>query len=209
MQDVLGEPVDPSWLEPLWTDSAIRELTSRLANTDWLAMVDLRRAMFAKRDEYEKDRANFQAVYEYYIDAAEKGEDDRARLVAQVEDLQTGYDQRGGTIDAMVEDIEEMQATIDALRAASRIADATLTGDLEIARDRIRELEQQLATLRAATPVGGGEGVSDENVLHWVDVVTTAVLDRQDEWRSEVGIAASALVDWMLEQRQEQEQSHG
>ena len=42
---------------------------------------------------------------------------DRARLVAQAEDL----------------------------RAASRITDAKLTGDLEMARDRIRELEKQLA----------------------------------------------------------------
>ena len=81
--------------------------------------------------------------------------------------------------------------TIATERDASRITDATLTGDLEMARDRIRELERQLATLQAA----------DENVLHWVDVVTTAVLDRQDEWRPEVGIAASALVDWMLEQQ--------
>ena len=44
---------------------------------------------------------------------------------------------------------DDMQATIDALRAASRITDAKLTGDLEMARDRIRELEQQLATLQA------------------------------------------------------------
>ena len=103
--------------------------------------------------------------------------------------------------------------TIATERDVSRITDAKLTGDLEMARDRLRELEQQLAwkegLIRQLTEVDmpALEGqlatlqAADENVLHWVDVVTTAVLDRQDEWRPEVGIAASALVDWMLEQQ--------
>lgn len=55
--------------------------------------------------------------------------------------------------------MEKHEDELIALRAASRITDAKLTGDLEMARDRIRELEGQLATLQAATPVGGGEGV--------------------------------------------------
>lgn len=40
-----------------------------------------------------------------------------------------------------------------------------------------------------------------EDVLHWLDVVTTAILDRHEQYSPAIGIAASALVDWMLEQR--------
>lgn len=41
--------------------------------------------------------------------------------------------------------MEKHEDELIALRDASRITDATLTGDLEMARDRIRELEKQLA----------------------------------------------------------------
>lgn len=58
---------------------------------------------------------------------------------------------------------------------------------------------QQRTTTPRPTPAQG-DGAPDD-VLHWLDVVTTAILERQEQYSPTVGIAASALVDWMLEQR--------
>ena len=96
MQDVLGEPVDPSWLEPLWTDERMgRECAFAAAeyqeanNRFDLGGVKYSYEIVAKRmrDEYERDRSNFQAVYEQYISKPDS-DADRARLVAQVAELE-------------------------------------------------------------------------------------------------------------------------
>ena len=96
MQDVLGEPVDPSWLEPLWTDERMgRECAFAAAeyqeanNRFDLGGVKYSYEIVAKRmrDEYERDRSNFQAVYEQYISKPDS-DADRARLVARVAELE-------------------------------------------------------------------------------------------------------------------------
>jgi hypothetical protein len=48
--------------EPLWTDQEIWSATARLSNTDWLAMVELRKVIFSKRNEYEAKLAELEAA---------------------------------------------------------------------------------------------------------------------------------------------------
>lgn len=80
MQDVTGEPVDPQWNVPLWTDERIiNEITNHPKG--FAAAVTM-------RNEYERDRANFQALWEQYISKPDTDDLDSARLVAQVEALQ-------------------------------------------------------------------------------------------------------------------------
>lgn len=63
-----------------------------------------------------------------------------------------------------------------------------------------QEADRMLAIMQRTTTPATVDGVP-EDVLHWLDVVTTAILDRHEQYSPAIGIATSALVDWMLEQR--------
>jgi len=110
MQDVTGEPADPSWNEPLWTDERINEYISTvLFNQPGHTPRGLvRRVSYAIRDEYERDRANFQAIYEQYISKPDADDADRARLVARV-------DRMGGLLDLYKADADNLLTRITEL----------------------------------------------------------------------------------------------
>lgn len=99
MQDVLGEPVDPSWLEPLWTDERI----GRLLPTWPIHFRSIVHSTVKEiRDEYERDRARLVAQVEALEAQLAKAQEDK-----------TFWEQYGQT---RMMDLVEARAEIERLK---------------------------------------------------------------------------------------------
>lgn len=146
-----------------------------------------------------------------HIEMSDLDKGHEAREFARIDAALAWFDARGAPWAPTAQHIATIRIALNSRRSfwVDLLAKLNETDyDSQELKDGIAEWRKELAAIDAVlqaldargAPWATADGVP-EDVLHWLVVVTTAILDRHEQYSPAIGIAASALVDWMLEQR--------